>query len=140
MDGSAPEIVRVLVVDDAADVLNSTVALIERSCECDVRGCLDAAACLAIAEVWKPHLVLLDLGIPHASGFDIAELLKAEHLMPPMVVALTGYGTAEYRQATADAGFTYQELKPICVSRLRELVAEAASYVQQAPAKYVGGA
>jgi CheY-like chemotaxis protein len=124
---SAPEAVRVLVVDNNLDVLNSTTALIKHTCKCEVRGCRDAAGCLTIADAWEPHLLLLDLEMPGTSGLEIAELLRSEvRLRPPIMVALTGYGTNNHRKTTADAGFTYHELKPIRLARLRELIDEAA--------------
>lgn len=125
MDGPDGLPLRVLVVDDNDDVLTSTVALIERACGCDVRGCNNAASCVAIAEVWQPHLLLLDIAMPEASGIDIAAFLRAENLTPPLLVAMSGYGSEQVRHETAAAGFDYHELKPVPVARLRELVAEA---------------
>jgi CheY-like chemotaxis protein len=118
--------VRALVVDDDLDTLNTTCQLLEHSCACEVRGCGDAIASMAMAEAFRPHLVLLDIRMPGANGIEVAEMLHAEHIWPPLVVAVTGYGDAKARHETASAGFDYHELKPISVARLRELVAEAA--------------
>jgi CheY-like chemotaxis protein len=138
MRGKAPEVVRVLVVDDDRDVLDSTVDLLERSCsrdpkllergcDCDIRGCDNAAACLAIAEVWRPHLLLLDIAMPRASGIDVLEFLRAEHIKPPLVVAVTAYGNPKVQRDVASAGFDYFEMKPVSLARLKEFVSEAAA-------------
>ena len=125
MNGLNGDPVRVLVVDDNRDVLDSTVLLIERACACEAKGCDTAAACVAIAEAWQPHLLLLDIAMPGTSGIDIAAFLRAENLTPPLMVAMSGYGSEQVRQETAAAGFDYHELKPVPVARLRELIDEA---------------
>jgi CheY-like chemotaxis protein len=108
--------------------MNTTAALVQCLCGCEVRATDNAASCVAIAEVFRPHLLLLDLGMPGANGIEVAEFLRIEGIRPPIVAAVTGYGDAKVRKATAEAGFNYHELKPISIARLRELVAEAASY------------
>jgi CheY-like chemotaxis protein len=133
--------VRVLVVDDDRDVLDSTVDLLDRSCSCDaellergcgcdIRGCDNPAACLAIAEVSRPHLLLLDIAMPSASGIDVLGLLHAEQLKPPLVVTVTAYGNAKVQRDVACAGFDYCEMKPVSLARLKELVSEAAARTQ----------
>jgi CheY-like chemotaxis protein len=139
IDGAAPpEVLRVLVVDDNRDVLNSTVDLLERACwrdtdllergcSCDVRGCDNAAACLSIVEVWRPNLLLLDIAMPSASGIEVLGFLCAGQMKPPLVVAVTAYCNARVRQDVAATHFDYYEMKPVRLTRLKELVAEAAA-------------
>jgi CheY-like chemotaxis protein len=90
------------VLDSIVDLLERScscdVELLERGGDCDIRGCDNAAACPAIAEVWRSHLLLLDIAMPSASGIDVLRFLHAEQLKPPNVAAVTAYGNAKVHE------------------------------------------
>ena len=53
------------------------------------------------------------------------ELLRAEEIAPPMIVAISGYRHDAMRAKVLRAGFDHYEMKPVGIERLRELVDEA---------------
>ena len=62
--------------------------------------------------VW-PEVVLLDIGLPGMSGYDVARALRA---MPfparPVLIAISGYGRDSDRALAREAGFDHHLVKP----------------------------
>ena len=77
----------------------------------------EGTAALAMARAEPPDAILLDLGLPGMSGLEVAHTLRADG-QPPRLVALTGYGTAEDREKTAEAGFDLHLTKPVDLGEL----------------------
>jgi CheY-like chemotaxis protein len=70
-------------------------------------------------------VVLLDLGLPGMSGYEVCRRLRGGHFANgPLVVALTGYGQDEDRRRTREAGFDRHLVKPVDPEELREVLAE----------------
>ncbi|NIE68989.1 ATP-binding protein [Burkholderia sp. Ax-1719] len=114
-DGDAiapPGARRVLVVDDNRDAAESLALLLSISGH-DVRVAHAGEDALALAAVFRPQTVLLDLGMPGLSGYDVARALRAMPESSEMVVvALTGWGQDEDRRKTIAAGFDWHITKP----------------------------
>jgi CheY-like chemotaxis protein len=74
----------------------------------------DGHQALALAAATRPSIVLLDIGLPGMSGYEVARRLKQ---LPGMsgvrLVAITGYGQEKDRIASADAGFELHLTKPV---------------------------
>jgi PAS domain S-box-containing protein len=66
---------RVLVVDDSRDAAQSVKILLELSGH-DVRIAHDGLAALAATRDYRPDVILLDLGLPRMSGYDVARQLR----------------------------------------------------------------
>jgi DNA-binding response OmpR family regulator len=67
--------------------------------------------------------VFIDIGLPDASGCDIARSLRASsHGVSVHLVALTGYSDSATRQMAADAGFNDFVVKPFSSERLAGLL------------------
>jgi DNA-binding response OmpR family regulator len=80
---------------------------------------------LAIASVLEapPDVVLLDLGLPDMDGKEVArELLRGLGDACPPLIAVTGWGQAEDRRSTADAGFRCHLTKPVDPDALRQVI------------------
>jgi len=111
---------RVLVVDDNTDAADSMAALLEIHGH-QVKAVYTAEAGLAQVELFEPDLVLLDIGLPRISGYEVAQRIKAAH--PSIhVVALSGYGRPEDRQQAKAAGFDQHLVKPVDFDDLRKLM------------------
>ncbi len=57
--------------------------------------------------------MLLDLGMPGMSGFDVCAALRARYGDDPFLVALTGWGQDDDRRRSAQAGFYARLVKPV---------------------------
>lgn len=76
------------------------------------------------ARVCRPVLILMDLEMPVASGFDALRELRADPILAATpVVALTAHATASVRQSCEEAGFDGFVTKPLDVGYLLEVIA-----------------
>ena len=113
-----------LVVDDNADSADS-LRLLLQIWGYQARCAYDAQDALALAAELEPRVVLLDLGLPGTSGYEVAQQLRASPAMAKArLVAVTGHGRAEDRARTAAAGFDHHLVKPIDPSVLEDLMRE----------------
>ena len=122
---------RVLVVDDEEDVRNY-VATVFRSSGVDVRCASSASEAMDVLEEWAADVVLTDLGMPRADGFDLLHWIREsrfERVRRLPVVALTAFAMNEDRERVSDAGFQGFLAKPVEPSQLRAAVARAAARV-----------
>ena len=111
---------RILVVDDNKDAADSLAALLEIEGH-EVTAVYTPEAGLEEVERLKPDLVLLDIGLPRITGYEVAQRIKAAHPLMS-VVALSGYGRPEDKQRSADAGFDAHLVKPVDFDDLRQLM------------------
>jgi two-component system, chemotaxis family, CheB/CheR fusion protein len=114
---------RVLVVDDNADAASSLAMLLSlRGHETQVAG--SGREALERVESFQPDVVLLDIGLPETSGYDLARRLRAlPGLRGVRLVALTGYGQAEDLQRALAAGFDDHVVKPVSLAALERTLA-----------------
>ena len=116
---------RVLVVDDNRDHVESLAQLL-RAHGHDVRTAYDGATALAEAGRFRPHAVLLDLGMPDMDGLETARRLRTGPSTAPLpLVAITGWGQERDRLRTRDAGFDSHLVKPVDLAELEALMASA---------------
>ena len=70
-----------------------------------------------------PALVLLDIGLPGMSGYELARLMRAApHGWSGRLVAMTGYGQASDLAAAEEAGFDAHLTKPADANDILDLV------------------
>jgi len=112
---------RILVVDDNVDAAEALAELL-REYGHDVRTAHGAGAGIAEALRSRPEIVLLDISMPDADGYEVAGRLRAE-LSGTMLVALTGYGEQRHRDMSRDAGFDHHLTKPVDTRALEKLLA-----------------
>ncbi|MGW8391469.1 MASE4 domain-containing protein [Pseudoduganella sp. HUAS MS19] len=104
---------RVLVVDDNRDAATSMAALLQAAGH-QVREAHDGKEGLRLAFEFEPEVVLLDLGMPGMSGFDVARELRGRIAQPgPRIIAVTGWGQESDRRLTREAGFDFHLTKPV---------------------------
>jgi signal transduction histidine kinase/ActR/RegA family two-component response regulator len=118
---------RVLVVDDNADFVEMLALSIEAAGH-QVWKALDGPGALSAAVACRPDVVLLDLGLPGKSGFEVAgELRRCPETTTVTLIALTGWGQEEHQRATQAAGFDYHLTKPTDPQELHRLLADIGS-------------
>jgi signal transduction histidine kinase/ActR/RegA family two-component response regulator len=113
---------RILVVDDNVDVARCLNMLLSRDGH-NVRVAYDGPSALDAANAFRPEVVLLDIGLPRMSGYDVAQRLRRQSGMEEaFLVALTGYGQDDDRQRANEAGFDAHFVKPMDLNSLREVM------------------
>ena len=112
---------RILIVDDNRDLSESFAALLRLSGHEVMLGG-DGYSALRMIETLAPDLTLLDIGIPGIDGYEVARRLRAGG-SAARLVAVTGYGGAEDRQRSLEAGFDEHIVKPIDPAVLDRLIA-----------------
>lgn len=117
--GAAPpqQGLRVLLVDDNADALETMQALLEL-CDCVVRGTGDPQEALVIAPEFAPQVCVLDIGLPGMDGYELAARLRQTVKTPSRFVALTGYGQTSDKERARGAGFDVHLTKPVQLDAL----------------------
>jgi len=123
---------RVLVVDDSVDAARSLAMLLTASGH-EVRVAYDGKAALAQVTSDVPDIVLMDIGLPGLDGFGVAQCIRRQPELGHLVlVALTGYGQAEDRRRSAQAGFDHHLVKPADFDELDRILAGVAKSVRTA--------
>lgn len=118
-----PTALRVLVVDDHLEAADSLGILLELR-GATVKVVHDGLAALEAIRNFKPHVALMDIAMPGLNGFEVAEQLKQEGLMPQLLVAMTGWGHEENRRRTEAAGFHEHRVKPLDIEALIQRLAD----------------
>jgi signal transduction histidine kinase len=114
---------RILVVDDNKDGAES-LAMMLRIMGHDTRTAHDGPAALAIAETFRPSVILLDIGLPKISGYDVARRIRQQPWGAGIVlIAQTGWGQEEDKCRSKEAGFNFHMVKPLDTAALEKLLA-----------------
>jgi two-component system, OmpR family, response regulator len=104
---------RILIAEDYEDGAES-MALLLRLSGHQVAIARNGTAALEFARINKPDVVLLDLGLPLMSGFDVARKLSGPRpCRTPLLIAVTGWGREEDRRNAREAGIDLHLLKPV---------------------------
>ena len=112
---------RILVVDDNADAANSLSELLKMDGH-HTQPVFSAEDAILQAHAFAPDVVLLDIGLPHIDGYEVARRLRGS-LSSVMLVALTGYGQADDRERALAAGFDAHLVKPVDLAALTRILA-----------------
>jgi DNA-binding response OmpR family regulator len=109
----------ILIVEDNLDAANSLAWLL-RHYGYDVEIAQDGPAALKMAEEHAPDVVLLDIGIPGMSGFEVARQLN-EHSpeKKAILIVMSGFGSDEARHRSAEVGIDLHLVKPVEPALLR---------------------
>jgi CheY-like chemotaxis protein/two-component sensor histidine kinase len=113
---------RILVVDDNEDGATS-LAMMLHILGHDTRTAHDGPAALAAAAAFRPDVMLLDIGLPGLSGYEVCRRVREQPGgARTVLIALTGWGQDEDRQRSKDAGFNFHMVKPVDPAALTKLL------------------
>jgi CheY-like chemotaxis protein len=113
---------RLLLVDDNADVLEAMRALLELGGHA-VTALGDPRAALALPDDYTPDIALLDIGLPGLNGYELLAALRARPgCADTDFIALSGYGQPEDRARALSAGFCAHLVKPPAPAELAALL------------------
>ncbi|UJR82886.1 response regulator [Sandaracinus amylolyticus] len=116
----------VLIVDDFADARALLRTLLEARGYHTVEAS-DGEQAIALAREVRPDVVLLDLGLPVVSGWDVARVLRDDPTTrDAIIVACTAYSRPSELEQARDAGCAHVLTKPLDFDALLELLASIA--------------
>ena len=121
---------RVLVADDNGDAASTLATLLVAEGH-EVRVAGDGVEALTTAAAFRPHLAILDIGMPVMDGYEAARRMRAlPELAGVRLAALTGWGAAEDRSRSRAAGFEFHLLKPAGMAEIEAVLAAAGAAVE----------
>jgi CheY-like chemotaxis protein len=106
-------IFRILVADDSRDGADSLSFLLKAAGH-EVFTAYEGRTAVTLAAEHRPDVVLLDIGMPEMSGYDVARAIRREVWGRPMrLIALTGWSQLDHRRRSLEAGFDEHLVKPV---------------------------
>lgn len=119
---------RVLVIDDNLDAAESLGAYLDILGH-EVAIAHDGVRGLQLAKEFLPDVILLDIGLPGADGYEVARRIRKEEFGRNVtLIAVTGWGQAQDKQAAFEAGFNRHCTKPIDHKVLNEILQSSAKF------------
>ena len=104
---------RILVVDDNVDTARGMARLLKLLGH-EVATAHDGPEAIEVAREFRPEFILLDIGLPGMSGYEVASQLRQEECCEDaVIVAVSGYGQDEDRRRSKEAGFDHHLVKPL---------------------------
>lgn len=104
---------RVLIVED--DALNGM--LFEESLRhngFETQLVTDGNHVLRAVNRFEPHLIMMDIGLPHVSGLELIEQLKARaNTVAIPILAISGYAAEDVKAEVTGAGADGYLVKPV---------------------------
>ncbi|MEX0611666.1 MAG: response regulator [Pirellulales bacterium] len=118
---------RILIVEDDKDA-SEMFSLLLRHWGYEVQSYLTGESAIDHAPVFKPDVVLVDIGLPTMNGFQVVQRLRSmAELEGARMIAVTGYGNREVLERCEAAGFNSHILKPVHATVLHGAVDGAVS-------------
>ncbi|HEY1536460.1 MAG TPA: response regulator [Polyangiaceae bacterium] len=120
----SPNAQRVLVVDDSADTAELLRIVVERAGYVP-RIASSARDALAAAPEFRPHVALIDIGLPDMDGYKLTKLLRAQpELQSCRFIAVTGHTSPSAVARSIAAGFEAHLSKPVTADVLLAVIAQ----------------
>ena len=112
---------RLLVVEDHLDSAELLAELLSNKGH-TVRVATTASAAIAIASEQPFDIVVSDVGLPDASGYELMQQLRERYEIKG--IAMTGSGRPSDIAAGKAAGFSVYLTKPVSMHRLQQALEE----------------
>ena len=125
-DAPTGETLRVMIVEDNEALAQTTGWLIEML-GYDYKLAPGAQQAIAEVNAYNPHVLMIDLGLPGMNGYDLCRHLRADPSLGNAVfIAQTGWGEAEHRRMSKEAGFDHHLVKPVYLEALEDVLGQIA--------------
>jgi CheY-like chemotaxis protein len=115
---------RILIVDDNKDLATSLARLLGLLGH-EVEVVFDGRQGIEAVRTYRPRVLLLDIGLPHSDGYQVARTLRQEGFHDLLIIALSGYGQEEDRRRSQEAGMNHHVTKPVDVKTIVDLIARS---------------
>lgn len=103
--------IKILIADDDRDTVLSLRLLLETE-RYETLGVYDAEAVFEAVREFEPDAVLLDIGMPKMTGYDVARELRRTRGNDLLLIAVTAWNKFSDRMAAHIAGFDHHVSKP----------------------------
>ncbi len=114
---------RILVVDDNVDGADS-LAMMLRITGNETHTARDGLEAVAVAQAFKPDVILMDIGMPRLNGLDACRRIRSEAWGQNIImVAQTGWGQDDDKRKSQQAGFNFHMVKPVDPAALETMLA-----------------
>ncbi len=116
---------RIMLAEDDADSAETLQAILSNE-GYDVQTVKDGRSAIKAASVFRPQVILLDIGLPEMNGYELAQELRKRTTGNdvPLLVALSGYGRPEDLQRSRAAGIDQHLVKPLQLEKLQRILAD----------------
>lgn len=117
---------RIMIVEDNEALAQTTGWLVEMI-GYDYRLAANGKEAIAAYPEYRPDVFMIDIGLPGMNGYDLCRELKSRpDTAGAVFIAQTGWGEAEHRRMTAEAGFDHHLVKPLYLETLETVLNEIA--------------
>jgi CheY-like chemotaxis protein len=116
----------VLLIEDSRDAREMLRMMLEIAGH-TVYAAADGIRGLEMLDVVRPDAAIIDIGLPGMDGYQIARRIREDpHGRDMLLLALTGYDSADDRKRSVEHGFDHHLVKPVDPDRLARLLSEGA--------------
>ena len=123
-DGIGP--MRIMIVEDNEALAQTTGWLVEMI-GYEYKLAANGNEAIATYPDYKPDVFMIDIGLPVMNGYDLCRELKSRpDTRNAVFIAQTGWGEAEHRRMTAEAGFDHHLVKPLYLETLEAILGDIA--------------
>ena len=109
---------KILVVDDNTAAAESLLKLLLLK-GYTVNAVFTGGEVFDAVKNFTPDVIILDIGLPDMTGYEVAKRLRAEGFTDTLV-ALSGYGQKEDKDKAMEVGFNHHITKPMKLESLEE--------------------
>jgi CheY-like chemotaxis protein len=114
--------IRILMADDNRDAADSLALLLQFQ-GYRVIVAYTGNEALKLAEEHRPDVILLDIGMPDMSGYDVARRIRQSAWGHSVyLIAVTGWGQAEDKRRAIAGGFDCHLTKPVDPNHITKLL------------------
>jgi CheY-like chemotaxis protein/anti-sigma regulatory factor (Ser/Thr protein kinase) len=116
---------RVLVVDDNTDTARGVSRFLKLHGH-EVQTVFDGPTAIDLARMYRPEVILLDIGLPGMDGYEVvSQLRKDDCCKDALIIAISGYGQPDDQRRSREAGFDMHLVKPVDYDALLGVLAKA---------------
>lgn len=124
--------IRTVIIDDETDATDFIRLLLAENCpDIEVSGIANTAIeAIKLIQIIKPDLVLLDIEMPNASGFDVLEALPDRNFIVIFITAYDRYAIKAFKYSAFD-----YIMKPIDIPELVKTISNVIHAINNRYAK-----
>lgn len=122
----------IVVVEDDADA-RQMLEMVLKMHGCNVNSAANGEDGVSLVLEKQPDLVLMDIGLPDITGYEVARKLRLQNSQSPYLIAVTGYGQADDVRRSEEAGINEHLVKPVRTEQLLKKLGEVAQTLAKKP-------